>query len=81
MLVPEARLLSEPAALGEGGRLPLDFELERLFDRLERVQIFDLDLGAEAFAARGAHRHVGVATKAAFLHVAVADAEILKHRP
>lgn len=42
----------------------------------ERVQVLELGAGAEFGRAFGTDGHVGVATEAAFLHVAVRDAEV-----
>ena len=54
--------------------LPADLVVNCLLHELEAVQVLDLAPRAE-FVARFAHRHVGVAAEAAFLHVAVADAD------
>src|SRR5204863_336888 len=50
--VPEARLLDELAAFAERRDLPPDLGVDRLLDRLERVQVLDLDLGAELLRAQ-----------------------------
>ena len=51
-----------------------DLELDRLLHEAKRIEVLDLAPSAQRPAGL-AHRHVGVAAKAALLHVAVADAE------
>ncbi len=53
--------------------LPTHLVVNGLLHELETVQILDLTARTQGLAGL-AHRHVGVATKAAFLHVAVANA-------
>jgi hypothetical protein len=61
--------------------LPLHFVFDRLLQKLETVEVLDLAAGAEFLLANGfAHRDVGVNAEAAFLHIAVADAEP-RHQP
>ena len=78
--VPQARLLQDPLAAVE--RLPLaqGLELERALHVLERVQVLDLDLGAEVRRPPPAQGDVRVAAEAPLLHVAVADAEVEEDR-
>ena len=78
--VPEPGLLHEPLAGGDGPRLAADLVVDGALDVAEGVHVLDLDLGAEAARADAAHRDVGVAAEAAFLHVAVADLEVLQDR-
>src|SRR5690606_41018316 len=54
--------------------LPADLVVDRLLHELEAVQVLDLAPRAQRRAGF-AHRDVGVAAEAAFLHVAVADAD------
>ena len=54
--------------------LPLDLAVDGLLQELETVQVLDLAPGAVRHAGLS-HRHIGVAAEAAFLHVAVADAQ------
>ena len=53
--------------------LPAHLVVNGLLHEAKAVQILDLTPGAQR-RARLAHRHIGVATKAALLHVAVANA-------
>ncbi len=66
--------LLDRAAVFERVDLPVDLVVDRLLQEAEAVQVLDLAARAEGIA-RLAHRHVGVAAEAAFLHVAVADAQ------
>ena len=50
----------------------------RLLQEPQRVEVFDLGLGAQLRLARAAHRYVRVAAQIAFLHVAVAHADVLQ---
>ena len=54
--------------------LPAHFIVDGLLHELEAVQVLDLAPRAQCRAGL-AHRHVGIAAEAAFLHVAVADAD------
>src|SRR3546814_2600788 len=56
--------------------LPFDLELDRLLDITERVDVLGFGARAELLGAPLAHRDIGIAAERAFLHVAVADAEI-----
>src|SRR5439155_20026664 len=78
--IPQPGLLHDPAAARYDLDLARDLVLERALDRTEGVHVLDLGARAERVAAGRAHRDVGVAAKAAFLHVAVADLEILQGR-
>jgi hypothetical protein len=72
--IEQGRRLLHRAAVLDQVDLPLDLAVDRLLQELEAVQV--LDLAARAVRrTRLAHRHVGVAAEAAFLHVAVADAQ------
>ncbi len=57
-----------------------DFELDRLADETDRVDVLDLAPRAERLA-RATHRHVDVGPQAPLFHVAVAGAEIAQDRP
>ena len=72
--IPEARLLHDGTAVLDQRDLAAHLEVDRLLHEAEAVQVLDLAAGAERLA-RAAHRHVRVAAEAAFLHVAVADAD------
>ena len=73
--IVEARFLHDRAAVLDQLDLPAHLELDRLLHEAEAVEVLDLAARAERVAAGRAHRDVGVAAEAAFLHVAVADAD------
>jgi hypothetical protein len=79
--VPEAGLLHEPLAGGDRPHLSPELVDDGPLDVAEGVHVLDLDLGAERGGAHAADRNVRVAAEAAFLHVAVADLEVLQGRP
>ena len=74
-----ARLLHDPAAAFDHLDLATCFELDGLLHEADRVHVLDLAARAQ-FSARLAHRDVDVATHGAFVHVAVAGAEIAHDR-
>ena len=76
--VPEPGLLDKLASLRQNLDLPVDLIFQGLFHRLEGVHILDLDLGAQLAGAPWAHGDVGVAAEGAFLHIAVADLQVLQ---
>lgn len=55
------------AGAGAGPRLALYLKVDRALHGRERVHVLDLDLGAEARAARGPHGHIHVAPDGAVL--------------
>ena len=67
--------LLDAAAVLQRLDLPADFVVDRLLQEAERVEVLDLAAGAEFRLPDRAHRDVGVDAEAAFLHVAVADAD------
>ena len=70
--VEQHRGLADRQAVFDLVDLPVDLEVDRLRHVAERVQVLDLAPGAQRRAG-APHRNVGVASEAAFLHVAVAD--------
>ena len=72
--IEQNRGLLHLAAVFDLFDLPANFVVDRLLHELETVQVLDLATGAQRLPGL-AHRHVGVAPKAALLHVAVADAD------
>jgi hypothetical protein len=72
--IEQHRGLLDRAAFLELVDLPADLVVDRLLHELEAVEVLDLAPRAQRRAGL-AHRHVGVAAEAAFLHVAVADAD------
>ena len=68
-------LLADRAATLENFDLPAGLIFDRLMDETDRVHILYLAARAQ-LAARPAHRHIDVAAHAAFVHIAVAGAEI-----
>src|ERR1035438_5444121 len=74
--VVETGLLNDLAAALERFDVALDFILQRLFDKAERVDVLYFCLSAEFLLSAGPHANVGIAAQGTFLHVAVADAGI-----
>ena len=74
--VPEARFLDDPAAFGNDPHLSFDFIVQSFLQKAKRIQVLYFNLSAECVRPFWPDRHVGIAPKAAFLHVAVADAQI-----
>ena len=74
-LVPETRFLSDRSARPHDLDLAIDFELQRLLQEPERVEVLHLSFRPEGVFARRPNRHVGIAPKAPLLHVAVVDAK------
>ncbi len=81
VFVPESGFLNYSAAFRQNLLLSLDFVFQGLLDCLEAVDVFHFGLGAELFAPFGPNGDVGIATKAALLHVAIAYLEILENGP
>jgi len=79
--VPEPGLLVDPLAGGEDLRLPVRFVLERFRDETDRVQVLDLDAGAEGRVLREPHRHVRVAPHVPLFHVGVGHARVAQQTP
>ncbi len=67
--------LFDAAAVLQRFDLPAYFVVDGLLQKAERVEVLDLAAGAEFGLADRAHRDVGVNAEAAFLHVAVANAD------
>ena len=74
--IVQTRFLHDLAAVLDHLDLPLDFEVDRLLDEAERIQVLELRARAELLLAARPHRNVGVAAKRTFLHVAVGDLEV-----
>jgi hypothetical protein len=77
--VEQYRGLADGAAFADFVDLPLHLEVDRLLHEAEGVEVLDLAPRAQRLAG-AAHRDVGIAAEAAFLHVAVADADPLHQR-
>ncbi len=77
--IEQPRLLIDRAALLDDFDLPARLVLDRLPDEADRIDVLDFAARAE-LCARLAHRDVDVGAQAAFLHVAVAGAEIAQDR-
>ena len=75
----ETRFLNHLAAGFDQLDLPLDFVLERHFQKAERIQILHFRFGAELRRAAQPHRNVGITAQLAFLHVAIGNADVLQH--
>ena len=72
---PAAGLDVERLAGVDGGRLPLDLEVDRPLHRAERVHVLDLDPGPERLGAARAERDVRLDPHLATLHVRVGRAD------
>jgi lysophospholipase L1-like esterase len=77
--VVAAGLLHHVAAGFDPLHLPFELVFDGTTDEAKRVQVLDLDLGAEKLLAHRAHRDVGVAAQAALFHVGVARAGEEQH--
>ena len=77
--IEQPRLLHDLAAALDQLDLAPRLVLDRLLDEADRVHVLDLAARAQ-LAARLAHRDVDVAAHGAFVHVAVAGAEIAHDR-
>ena len=75
--VPPQGFLGHLAAAFQQVDLPVVLVGHGLFHVGEGVHVLDLGAGAEFFTALRAHRNVHVAAQASFLHLAVADADVL----
>src|SRR6266536_3092669 len=80
-LVPVPRLLDEPAALGERAALPLGLVADRPVQAAQRVEVLQLDLGAELGMPERPDRHVHVEAHRALFELDVRDPERQQHRP
>ena len=80
LLVEVPRLLDERLTVLERVPLPLLLEAQRAFERADRVEVLDLDLGAERGLARAPGRDVRVAAERPLLHPHVRDVERLERR-
>ena len=78
--IEEAGFLHHLAAVLVDLDLALGLILDRLHDETHRIHVLDLGPGAQGLLADRAHRDVDVAAHGAFLHVAVAGAEIAQDR-
>jgi len=74
--VEEARLLDDAPTFLDKRDLTGNLVIEGSLDVTERVQVLEFCPGAQDIVSLLAHRHIGVAAKAPFLHVAVAYFEI-----
>ena len=74
--VKKAGFLLNRAAAFHDVALPLNFEVDGLFDKAEGVDVFQLNPRIQQITALLADRNVGIATEGAFLHIAVAYAKI-----
>src|SRR5512140_3091020 len=77
--VEQTRLLLDRAAVLDDLDLPARFVLDGLADEADRVHVLDLAPRIER-RTRLAYRDVDVGAQAAFLHVAVAGAEVAQDR-
>ena len=75
-LVPAAGLLHEPLAALQGIGLAGDLELHGTLERAERVQVLDLDLGAEGIGPHRSQADVALDSHRPGLHVAVRRADV-----
>src|SRR5690606_8914752 len=73
--IEATRFLLNFAAAVHNRRLARNFYVDGALHELERVEVLQLDSGAELAAAARAYRDVGVAAKATLLHIAVVDAD------
>jgi hypothetical protein len=80
LLVEVARLLHEPLPRVERPPLALLLVPQRAFQRADRVEVLDLDLGPERLRSHGARRDVRIAPERALLHPHVRNAERLERR-
>src|SRR6266508_3350878 len=80
-LVPVPRLLDELAALGQGAALPFGLVADRPVQAAERVEVLQLDLGAELGVPKWPDRDVHVEAHRALFELDVRDAERQQHRP
>src|SRR5206468_7334821 len=80
LLDPAARLLRDALAAFQSFRLAGDLVLERVLYRAERVQVLDLNLGAQLLLADRPERDVDVAAQLTLFHVRVADAKRAQDR-
>ena len=78
--IEEPGFLHDGAALLDQLDLPAHFELDRLLEEAEAVEVLDLAARSELRRAGPAHRYVRVAAEASFLHVAVADVDPFDER-
>ena len=56
--------------------MPLDFILDRFFDKLKRVDVFEFHFGPEGFLTGRSQGEIRFAAQTAFFHVTVADIQI-----
>ncbi len=73
--VEKARFLIDLAAIFQNVDLTARLIFDGLADKADGVDVLDLAARAE-FRTRAAHRHVHVGPQRAFLHIAIACAEI-----
>ncbi len=76
--VPAAGFLDDGSAFTQHFGLAFDFELDGLLDTAERRDVLDLGLDAEFSRAFRPQADVRLGAQRAFLHIAVAHAEILE---
>ena len=73
--IVEARFLDDGSAVFDQFDLPPGFEFDRMLQKTKAVQVLDLAARAKHGRASRPHGNVGVTAEAAFLQVAVADAD------
>ena len=73
--VVEAGFLNHSSAVLDQLDLATHFILDGALHESEGIEILDLTAGAELSLSDRTHRHVGIHSKRAFLHVAVANAQ------
>ena len=73
--VEQYRGLLDATAVFQRCDLPAHFVVDCLLQKAERVEVLDFAAGTVLGLSERAHRDVGVDAEAAFLHVAVANAD------
>src|SRR5262249_11919361 len=76
--VPQARFLNHPSAAFDYFNLAGDLVVDGLSNKSERIDVLQLGPRAELLLADLPYGHIGVAAQAPFLHVAVANVEVLE---
>ena len=76
--VPEACFLHNPAAALDDVNLPVQFVIDGLLNELEGINVLQFGSGSVLLFAHSPHGYIGVASQAAFFHVAIADVQIFQ---
>ena len=76
--IPEQGFLENLSAVQYDIFLAVDFICNGFLHMLERIEVFQLGTRAKRFCSGRPYRHIGITSKAAFLHVAIADIQISK---